>query len=233
MSFKHGSNAAIIVNGSDLSAYFNSMDLKAESDTAESTTFQRDWKTYIPGTAGGTMDLGGYYDPALAGTSPLRTAAGDLILAGPAGLSTLGDLCRILKVRGTSYSESSPVGGIVAFKSSVLADGSIGFGNLLHRLSDVETSDGSETSFAGPVGGSSNGGVAHLHVSAVADSVVVTIEHSTNNADWTTLVTFTSASAAGAERIEVSGTVNRYLRATWDITGASPSATFAVAMARL
>ena len=74
------------------------------------------------------------------------------------------------------------------------------------------------------VGGTANGGVAHLHVSAFSGltSDVITIEHSVNGStSWATLVTFATITGVTSERVVVApGTsVRQYLRVVDDVTG--------------
>jgi hypothetical protein len=60
------------------------------------------------------------------------------------------------------------------------------------------------------------------------------IQHSADNSSWADLGTFTAVTAANAyQRISGTGTVNRYLRAQYTITGTSPSFTFHLSAARL
>jgi len=79
---------------------------------------------------------------------------------------------------------------------------------------------------------SSLGGVGYVQVFGVSesDSVVVTIQDSPDNSNWSDLITFTSKSAIGAERkiVSLPDTVDRYIRAEWDVTGSSVSITIAV-----
>lgn len=82
---------------------------------------------------------------------------------------------------------------------------------------------------------SSNGATAILHCTAASGTsptLAVKVQHSADNSTWADLITFTTLTAAGAERKVVSGTVNRYVRAIWTIGGTSPSFTFAVTFAR-
>jgi hypothetical protein len=68
-------------------------------------------------------------------------------------------------------------------------------------------------------GASSNGIIANLHITASDQSTIAKIQHSADNNTWADLVTFASIAAGrGAERKIVTGTVNRYLRATWSGT---------------
>jgi hypothetical protein len=87
-------------------------------------------------------------------------------------------------------------------------------------------------------GASSTGGAnAVLHVFSVSasDQVVVTIHVSSDNfaADDDTLITFTTATAATSEFKSVTGTVKRYVRAVFDVTGSDVSIPCAVEFNRL
>lgn len=84
-------------------------------------------------------------------------------------------------------------------------------------------------------GASSSGGyVAFLHITQTAGAIgsndwAFTIEHSANDSTWATLATFAAdGSALGAERLEGSGTVNRYVRFQYTRTAgtARPWVTF-------
>ncbi len=79
-----------------------------------------------------------------------------------------------------------------------------------------------------------DGAVAHLHVTAVSasDTILVTIEDSANSSTWATIGTFTLALAATSQRITIAGTIRRYVRCVWDVTGTGISIPFAVALAR-
>src|SRR5688572_7775028 len=76
---------------------------------------------------------------------------------------------------------------------------------------------------------SANGGAGYLQVGAYSGftGLAVTIEHSSDSSSWATLVTFTNVTAARqAERVAVSGTVNRYLRVVGDVTGTGSAQVF-------
>lgn len=67
---------------------------------------------------------------------------------------------------------------------------------------------------------------AHLHVLATASgNFAITIEHSTDDAAWATLATFTStAGAITAERQTGTGTVNQYVRSLFTRTAGTTTA---------
>lgn len=130
MAFRHGRFAEITVNSVALSTFCDTADLSIDIDTAETTSFTSAWKTHIPGTAGGTLELSGSYDPT-ASTGP--AAVIEAIIAGGAavpviaypGGNTAGQRKRTFSAILTNYSESSAVGDKVTFSCSLLATGAI------------------------------------------------------------------------------------------------------------
>lgn len=235
MAFVHGKSTAILLDDADVSAWFRDADLSAAVDTADVTTFSNDWKRHIPGQASATVMLDGLYDPDFDAFP--KVDAGSVLTIGPGGLSAVGSAARLVSIVSTTYTESSPVGDVVAATYSAVADDPVGYGVLLHPLTQ-ETDDGNGSTHTGPVGGTSNGAVIHYHVSAVSDTdeLDLTIEDSANGSDWTELSGAASATydAPGAERVVVTGAVRRYLRVVFDITGTGDrEVTFAAAIARL
>ena len=83
-----------------------------------------------------------------------------------------------------------------------------------------------------------NGGFAHLQITALTlgghTDFAASVQHSEDDAIFVELVAFTAATALGAQRVSVAGTIYRYLASTWDFTGAGsgPSATFMIGFAR-
>jgi len=77
---------------------------------------------------------------------------------------------------------------------------------------------------------SANGGVGYLQITALAGitGVVIYIEDSPDDSVWTTLIAFTNVTAApAAQRIEVAGTVDQYLRVRGDVAGTGSLTVFA------
>lgn len=235
--FKHGKDAEIWLGGMDVSSFFNDLGFAADVDTAEASTFKRQWKRNLEGLAAASVDLGGVWDPSFGDFRDLiGLDAGAVLTIGPGGMTAVSDLARLILPLSTSYKESSKVGDVVAFSTSVVADGDVGFGVVLHPLVAV-TADGSGTTHVGPVGGTANGAIAHLHVTDVSagDDVTVSLEDSANGSDWAPIAggAFANLDAIGAERLVIPGTIRRYTRAAWDVSGASVSIIFGVALARL
>lgn len=82
------------------------------------------------------------------------------------------------------------------------------------------------------------GGAGYLHCTAISlgghTDLTVKCRHSADNITFADLVTFTGLTAIGGQRVEVAGTVNRYLASSFDFTGAGtgPTATFLAGFAR-
>lgn len=125
------------------------------------------------------------------------------------------------------YDVISQVGNLTKANTKYGFNGSVEQGVIIHPLA-ARTSDTNGTT-VDQSAGTSAGGVGYLQVTAFSgfSGVVVTIEHSTNNSTWATLLTFTTVAAAPtAERVAVSGTVNRYVRAVIDVTGSGSVTAF-------
>jgi hypothetical protein len=130
MPFRHGSKAVVTVNAVDLSAFGTNLELSVDVDTADTTTFGSTWKTALAGVAGAKMTLTGDYDgtvttgPASAILSVIAAGVAVAIVHKPGGTLT-GQRTNSFSGLVTSYSETSPVGGIVSFKAEILATGAV------------------------------------------------------------------------------------------------------------
>jgi hypothetical protein len=134
MAFRHGRFAEISIASVALSTFCDTADLAIDIDTADTTTFGSTWKTHVVGTAGGSIDGGGAYDPT-ATTGP-ASALSALIGADPVavvlepGGDVAGQIRHSFNASLTSYAESSSVGDKVAFSFSLLVDGAISTTNI-------------------------------------------------------------------------------------------------------
>lgn len=233
-----GPNTKVLVADVDLSTYFNSISLPAEVETADTTGFGKLAHCYISTLKDGTLSLGGFWDGAVdAVDEELAAALGSTtaraVTVGLAGLA-LGDIAKLMSSLKTSYETSGEVAGVVEISAEAQSAGDgMESGVALHALT-AETLTGNGTAVDGAAS-SANGGVGHLHVTAASGAVptlAVKIQHSADNVTFADLITFTGATTRTSQRIEVTGTVNRYVRAVRTIGGSSPSFTYAVAFAR-
>lgn len=130
MSFSHGSKAVVKIGDSanalqDITAYCNDADLPRNIDTAETTTFGKTAKTYIPGLSDATISLSGPWDPAMdAILSGIVGLADRTFQYYPAGLGT-GNVELAGVAILTKYDVHSPINGEVTFSADLQVDGAI------------------------------------------------------------------------------------------------------------
>ena len=239
MAFVHGKSGRLLLDSLALSGYLKGWEHGTEREMADTTVEGDGGHKFIPGLDTGSLSLDGVWDStATAGGQDevLDTARGasaaSVITAAPEGFA-VGKRVIPISARESTYATSSPVGDAVTFSASWQSEGQVDVGIALHDLT-AETATGNGASVDNAAS-SANGGVANLHVTAVSGttpSMTVKVQHSVDDAAWVDLITFTAATAKTAERIAVTGTVNRYVRATRTISGTTPSFTFAVAFAR-
>jgi hypothetical protein len=195
------------------------------------STLCDDAKAYIPGQESSTASFTLIYDEAQAAHAGTWATAGNLPVTFLPGGAAVGDAAFLIDSIRTDYSTTTSVTGTVDASITTQTTGDTGYGVCVAALAAI-TTDTNGTAVDNAAS-STNGGVAHLHVTAFAGltSDVITIEHSTNNSTWATLATFTTVTAATTQRLAVTGTVNRYLRVVDDVTGTG-SCTRLVAFAR-
>lgn len=240
MSFQHGTNADFYLNGFDATGFLNKVGLDASTDTAEVTTLGKVAKNYIPGLEDATVSFSGFFDGAVGAdttsfsykVNSLRRVITEATYIPQ--LDVLGGLCYFTQGELTKHKVETSTDDAgtaeLEFQSNTGYERAV----TLHILS-AETATGNGTSVDNTAG-TTNGGSAALHVTTVSGTssptITVKVQHSTDNSVWTDLITFSPFTAAGSARAEVTGTVNRYVRAQYTITGTTPSFTFHLAFSR-
>jgi hypothetical protein len=236
MAFVPGYKSRLLLGDFSLSAYITDVTAPMDVEMLDVTTMaDAPVRKFIPGRPGGTFSTKGFLDPD--GTSnaqydQINTWSGnEPITYGPNGLALGAEtwLVDALKTTATTGAAlSSPVSFDLAAQCTGLVDIN---GVSLHDLT-AETADGNGTGVDG--GASSTGGaVAHLHSTAFSGLTgnIVIVEDSANNSLFATIGTFTTVAGLTSQRLVIAGTVRRYVRCSWDVTGTG-SNTFAVAIAR-
>lgn len=218
MSFGHGSKARVYANGYDLTDYLNSFDASGSADAVETTTFGKTSKTYIAGLKDATFSGAGYFDGSEdAVHDVLKDALGvdNVVWVWlPQGDGFGNDAFGFAAVQ-TSYEVSSPVDGVTSVSADAQSNVGLEPVETLHALGS-EAAGGQGSSLDNSAA-STGGGAAYLIVTAVPGAAAtVVVEHSSDNTNWETLVTFSAASGRSGQRVAVSGTIDRYVRVTWD-----------------
>jgi len=241
MSAVHGRNLSILANGYDLSTYLKEAATQAEAELLDGTHFQAADKVFVPGFRDGKLSLSGFYETdtvdADAVDDVFRAALGGSgipFLLSPEGVSTVGKRAILGTVIEAKYEVKAEVSDLIMSAAEFQASGGLRYGSVLAPLA-ARTSNSNATSVDNGAA-SSQGLTACFQVIGATGGGTLTgkVQHSTDNSTWVDLITFASATGRTSEVKSVSGTVNRYLRALWTLTGgSSPSFTFAVAASRL
>lgn len=238
MPYVHGKSTAVLYNATNLSPFFNEASASRSVETAETTAFGNNAKTYIIGLQDGTMSLSGMFDGDAGAVDETLAAAigGDasnIVTVAPEGLAN-GKRAFSAAVKDTSYEVSSPVGDVVSASLEVQADGGIDSGRVLSGNAAV-TANGESASVDNTTS-STGGGVGYLHVTANTRNGAGTfkVQHSSDNVTFADLITFASvtSSTTTSERVAVTGTVNRYVRASHAPGGSTGSVTYSMTFAR-
>ena len=244
MSFISSNQTRLITGVFPLSAYTTQVETGAPRATIDRTSLVDEAFVFIPGRRSGTLSVtsmvdddttAGAYWPVITGLADNGTEFP--VSVAPAGFAT-GNPVRMASCFEVTAAPSSPVDGGVDMPLTYSVNGLMQWGESLVPHAAV-TATGTGT-VVDDAAASSNGGVAHLHVTAVAGTggptCDVIIEHSTTGSgSWATLATFTQVTTStSAQRVVVAAgtTVRRYLRAAYTIAGSGPSYTIAVAFAR-
>lgn len=227
----HSRLTRLIVNTRPLASHARTVAANVTRELADATPLEADGRRWVPGHLTGTWRIDGMVDADVFGDLAALVQVDDaaLVSTAPEGYGA-GNEVIFTQARKSQLDHSAPHNNVVSFTAGFqIHDVPLLNGVSLHDL-EAETGASSESSVDGGAS-SSAGGWGILHCTAFAGTdLTVTIQDSANNSDWADLVTFTQLTAAGQELKAVSGTVNRYLRATW--SGTFTSATFAVAFAR-
>ncbi|MEH0841624.1 hypothetical protein V6U81_04400 [Micromonospora sp. CPCC 205711] len=228
-------NSRVLINEDHVSGSIKGWSVAHQREYGDATSVLDDGWRGVPGLLSGSMTLNGLFDSAVGGlyeevaalvgvdNSALVTVLPDGFTIGKPALMTVSDI--------EGFEIPATVNELVSLTVNATADDGVDMGTSLHALT-AETANGNGTSVDNTAS-SANGGVGALHLSAYSGftNIVVKVQHSTDNSVWADLITFTTNTAVGSERKTVTGTVNRYVRALWTVTGAG-SATFVVAFAR-
>ena len=227
-TFRHGKATKVLLGDEDLSTYFNNADFGNTGDLAETTTFGATGKTYLVGLPEARATLSGFFDgSAEASDAELSAILGieglTVLTIGPEGL-TVGRRCYSGNAREVSYELSSPVSDAVGITAEFTIEGKFESGLSLHDILAGETATANGTSFdngAATTGGGA-GSVQMVTNTRDAGSIVVKIQHSVDYSVWVDYITFASIAAGitSSERLAVTtNPMNRWLRATWTVTG--------------
>lgn len=236
MAFVHGKDGKVMVNDAAVSASVRQWSVTFKRNLADTTALQDGGVKSISGLHEGGISLSGYFNSTAAsltdtvldtttggalGTDTTVGVDNDLIVTvlpegDTIGLPALFAACDVEEVE-----VESEVDDAVKFSVEGTADNMVDMGVSQKALGAQSPGTTNSTSVDN-LASSANGGAATIHCTLVSGggNLVAKIQHSTDNSVWADLITFTTLTAAGAERKEVAAgtTVNRYTRATGTAT---------------
>ena len=237
-TFAHGKNVNVFVNEYDFSTYFNDVSASSMVETAEVSAFGSSAKEYIVGLTDGTVSLSGMFDGTATGTdvvfsAVLGSTTKQNVIVAPSGHSN-GASAIMLEADDTSYEVSGAVADVVQTSAEFQSSDGVEHGKILSSGSAISaTGNGTSVDNAAS---SANGGVGFVSVPTNTrnGNITVKVQQSADNSTFTDLITFTvvSSTAKTFQRVEVTGTVARYLRVNYTVAGSTGSATPVVAFAR-
>jgi hypothetical protein len=237
-TFAHGKNVNVFVNEYDFSTYFNDVSATTSVETAEVSAFGSNAKEYIVGLLDGTVSLSGMFDGTATGTdvvfsAVLGSTTKQNVIVAPSGHSN-GASAIVLEADDTSYEVSGAVADVVQTSAEFQSSDGVEHGKILSSGTAI-SSTGSGTSVDNAAS-SANGGVGFVSVPTNTrnGNITVKVQQSADNSTFTDLITFTVVTSTQKtfERVEVTGTVARYLRVNYTVAGSTGTATPVVAFAR-
>lgn len=239
MAFASAQDSRAAVALLNFSGYAKDFQFAWTTDSLEVTTLADRPKVFIIGQDSSTAQSGMYLDVSGASNAQwdaltdMKAGTAVPVTFGPWGISS-GSVVIMPQVLESQVAASSANAGVAEAAFSSISTGATDVGAVVENFTAVTTdTTGTARDFTAS---SSNGGCAHLHVSAFSGltSDAITIEHSVDGStSWATLVTFTTVTGVTSQRVEVpvGTTIRRYLRVVDDVTGTG-SITRLVAFAR-
>lgn len=222
----HGKATSVVIEALDVSNWLNSIDISESLEAVETSGFQQEEKTYIPGIAEATASFGGRFQ-GQQGTvdaiikehiadelEPLATIGWGM------GLKQ-GNPALFGRVTHTTLATSAPISDVVGIDGDLQYNGKLYDGRyVLGKTVLTATGNGPTLDNVVTLDGQI-GAMLHVLDNDNSGAVTIKIQHSVNGSVWTDLVTFAALSAGeiGAELKTLQGNVNRYLRATATLAG--------------
>ena len=238
MTAQKGLDTHILIDGYNLTTKASNVQAVFAFDEAEESGYSQH-HSQIKGQASGQMTLDGYFDKTTASIHTILSQLLDdtemSLLLGNNATPTLGDAVLSMQANQSNYDILPNLAEIIAVNAIFNQKGGSSFnvGKLLKFGTETATGNGSSLDNSAST---ANGAVGYCHLYGVSasDTITVKIQDSANDSTWADLITFTlDGSAVGSERIAVTGTIDRYVRAIWTIGGTAPSFDLAVSLARL
>jgi len=233
MAVKAGENVRVYLDGYDISGYASKVSVGLKGGLTDVTTLNSAGHKHARTLADNIASVEGFYDEdgINIALEARRSSSGVLsIMDG----ESHGSVAVCGNAAMDDFSYDTVVDDVIKANASFKFNGLAGSGKVIGAKA-THTADSNDTTVDDSAG-TTAGGEAYLHVFSVssADTIDVTLRHSTDNfsSSDVLLCTFTQASAITAEKVAFTGAVNRYVRAVYDVTGSDVSIVAAVQFVR-
>jgi hypothetical protein len=236
-----GKYTHIFIDGYALSGHLTAVTPEAVWDEIEASGYTHDHR-YLAGQQDGTITVDGYFEETAATHEALQTIANGTakyvtIALGNNATPTVGDPACSMKAQQMNYTVTPAKDGIIAVNAVFKSMGNgIEWGTLLFNSNITADGNGATVDQAAQ---STAGAVAYFHLTGlsagdVIDTLAVHDSNDNFSVDNNAVVSSTlNGSAIGAERVAVTGTVERYVRLSATVTGSGVSFPVAVNFIRL
>lgn len=230
MVFKHGKASKVLVAEHDLSADMTQYNWGKSRQTVDTTTFGNDDRIFLSGVGEGRFSAQGVWNNELSDEQIVAIDGTRVVIsASPQTFAAIGDRVHMVQGYLENYQPRSAQNDAVRFSSGFMASAGAYLGVCLHEL-DAETGAANFTS-VDQTAQSTNGAKAFLHVTAFTGTdATITVEDSSDDQTFASLGAFTQVTDVTSEGIDISGTVEQYVRVA--LTGTFSSITFAVSFHR-
>lgn len=230
----------IYLETADLTGFSNKIDFGTSAADLDRTTFASGgWHERVGGLFDTAVAADGFYDVGDL-TKPDDTLFANLGVTGTAltvvpTAGTVGSLAYLCRILECDYKLGAPVGGLLAWTGTMKGNWPPVRGQILHPQGTARTTTGNGTAVQlGAVSAAQKMYVC-LHVMSIAGTatptITVAIQSNVDNTFGapTTRLTFAADTALDGQALSLAGPVtDAWWRATWTISGTTPSFLFAV-----
>jgi len=240
MAFRSSQTTRIILGAYSMSAYARTASGSSVTDMHDVSAFTDVTKQFIPTLDTSTFSIGGPLEAVAASQwsqLALQKAFVAIGLSFPITYMPLGvdGAAWLIDAFHTSLDDTTSHSGGADWSLTAQTNGITDINGVVLENAGTLTATADGTAHNNGAG-TSNGAVFHVHTTAYSGltSDVIIIEGSTTGAfsgEETTIATFTTVAGLGSQRLAVTGTVPRYLRAADTIVGTG-SITRTIAVSR-
>ncbi len=229
----------LLVGGYALTAYVMDGSFTREAITEQSDTWGDSWEEHSDtGIERCSLSIAnGFYDDASNASNDAlneRQGTSDVVVFGMAGTAIGSAAIGMSGQFAVNFNRTATRGQLHKFSGEYLNTGVVEENVIILHALGAESGDGDEEANSIDNSASSaSGGSGYLEVTALTDGgyddITVRVIDSSDDITFGELVSFTATTAApSAERVTVSGTVERYVSTDWSWTGSGSgeSATF-------